>query len=266
LKRNAPDNTAFLPSAPNLDGGGVNGVFQWAQLDTVRGTPHLCGSGSAKSNALPDKSGVPSATRQLRLSLCQGAPCSSHGAGVELRPGARGASKFSFLCRRRRYGYGMDPSQTMSCPECGNNVAVTDRFCSKCFARLEPPGRWRKFLSFFKSAGRPGRHHVNIKKTVTLKTVDKDGERHEYHSLDEAPPEMRAVIEKLEAEALKEQGNCLSFTETSPSGNAVTSGMISRKTVSVYKVKDASGNERVYHSLDELPPEIQEAIRRAQTG
>jgi hypothetical protein len=42
------------------------------QLDTVRGTPHLCGSGSAKSNALPDKSGVPSATRQLRLSLCQG--------------------------------------------------------------------------------------------------------------------------------------------------------------------------------------------------
>jgi len=44
------------------------------QLDTVAGTPHLCGSGPAKSNALPDKSGVPSATRQLRLSLCPVAP------------------------------------------------------------------------------------------------------------------------------------------------------------------------------------------------
>jgi len=41
-----------------------------AQLDTVAGTPHLCGSRPAKSNALPDKSGIPSATRQLRLSLC----------------------------------------------------------------------------------------------------------------------------------------------------------------------------------------------------
>jgi hypothetical protein len=45
-----------------------------AQLDTVAGTLHLCGNGPAKSNALPDKSGVPSATRQLCLSLCPVAP------------------------------------------------------------------------------------------------------------------------------------------------------------------------------------------------
>jgi hypothetical protein len=32
------------------------------------------------------------------------------------------------------------------------------------------------------------------------------------------------------------------------------------------QIKDASGNDLFYHSLDELPPGIQEAIRRAQTG
>jgi hypothetical protein len=32
------------------------------------------------------------------------------------------------------------------------------------------------------------------------------------------------------------------------------------------QIKGASGNDLIYHSLDELPPEIPEAIRRTQTG
>jgi hypothetical protein len=79
--------------------------------------------------------------------------------------------------------------------------------------------------------------------------TDKDGGKHEYHSLDEAPPELRGEIEKLESEALKEN---------------IPSKVISRKSVSVYKIKDASGNERIYHSLDELPPEIRAAVEQAQ--
>jgi len=36
--------------------------------------------------------------------------------------------------------------------------------------------------------------------------LDEDGQRHEYHSLDEVPQELREEIEKLEAEAMKETG------------------------------------------------------------
>jgi hypothetical protein len=157
--------------------------------------------------------------------------------------------KFPFLQPDGGYDCGMNEGKTMNCPACGNTVAETDQFCSKCFARLEPPGLWRKFLSVFQAVNKPQRRILKIKTTATIKTTDKDGQRHEYHSLDEAPPELRADIEKLESEALK--------------GN-VTPGMISRKSVSLFKVKDASGNERIYHSLDEMPPDIRALVENFQ--
>jgi hypothetical protein len=40
--------------------------------------------------------------------------------------------------------------------------------------------------------------------------------------------------------------------------------VITQKNVSLYKVKDASGTERTYHSLEEMPPEIREAFEKAQ--
>jgi len=148
------------------------------------------------------------------------------------------------------YACDMNAGKTMNCPECGNTVAETDQFCSKCFARLEPPGFWRKlFLSLFQVVNTPQGHILTIKKTATIKTTDKDGRRHKYYSLDEASPELRAEIEKLESEALKEN---------------VTPRMISRKSVSLFKVKDASGNERIYHSLDEMPPDVRALVERAQ--
>ncbi len=156
----------------------------------------------------------------------------------------------------------MNAGKTMNCPECGNTVAVTDQFCSKCFARLEPPGFWRKlFLSLFQVANTPQGRILNIKKAVTIKTVGEDGEPHEYHSLDEVPPGMRAEVEKLESEVLK--------NEASPSAETVekTKGaprIISKKSVSVFKIKDASGNEHIYHSLDEMPPDIRALVERAQ--
>ena len=159
----------------------------------------------------------------------------------------------------------MNAGKTMNCPECGNTVAVTDQFCSKCFARLEPPGFWRKlFLSLFQVVNTPQGRILNIKKAVTIKTVGEDGEPHEYHSLDEVPPGMRAEVEKLESEVLAGKGNSLSFTETSPTGNAITSGIIKKQSVSVFKIKDASGNEHIYHSLDEMPPDIRALVERAQ--
>jgi hypothetical protein len=92
----------------------------------------------------------------------------------------------------------------MNCPECANPVEKDAQFCPKCFARIEPPGFWKRFLCLFQSTGRPRRSIINIKKSVTIKTTDKDGQHHEYHSLEDVPPELRAEIEKLSSEALKE--------------------------------------------------------------
>jgi hypothetical protein len=43
-----------------------------------------------------------------------------------------------------------------------------------------------------------------------------------------------------------------------------TGTFITRKTISVFRVKDASGKARVYHSLDELPPDIRTILQKAQ--
>ncbi len=152
----------------------------------------------------------------------------------------------------------MNAGQTMNCPGCGNTVAVTDQFCSKCFARLEPSGFWRKlFFSLFQGVNTPQGRILKIKKTATIRTMDKDGQRHEYHSLDEAPPELRAEIEKLESEVLK--------NEASPSAETVEKAkgaprIISKKSYLVYSIKDATGQERIYRSLDEVPWEKRSQI------
>ena len=143
----------------------------------------------------------------------------------------------------------------MNCPECSSPVAKGAQFCPKCYARIEPPGLWRRFLSLFQTEGKPRRSIITIKQRVNIKTTDKDGRRHEYHSLDQAPREMRAEIEKLESEAQSEALSNVSST----AGKIIT-----RKTISVFRVKDASGKERVYHSLDELPPDIRAAFEKAQ--
>jgi polysaccharide deacetylase 2 family uncharacterized protein YibQ len=82
--------------------------------------------------------------------------------------------------------------------------------------------------------------------------------------MEEVPPEIRLEIETLEKEADQERDNELSVTETSQTGNAITSTIIHRKNISVYKIVDDSGVERTYHSLEEMPPEIRVAIAEAE--
>jgi hypothetical protein len=150
----------------------------------------------------------------------------------------------------------------MNCPDCGNPVEKDAKFCPKCFARIEPPGFLRRLASFFQNLTKPGPHVLKFKTRVTIATLDKDGNRHEYHSVDEAPVEMRSQIETLESEAMKEQVNPLSAETLAQA--AGKPGIISKLTVSIFKSKDASGRERIYHSLDELPPEIRAAVEAAK--
>jgi hypothetical protein len=142
----------------------------------------------------------------------------------------------------------------MNCPECSTPIEKNAHFCPKCYARIEPPGLWQRFLSLFQGQGQRRTSVVTIRKTLNIKTRDKDGQAREYHSLDEVPAELRAQIQQLESDAEKE----------ALSGGSNTGKLITRKTTSVIKVKDAAGNERIYHSLDELPPELRAVVENAQ--
>jgi hypothetical protein len=148
----------------------------------------------------------------------------------------------------------------MNCPDCGHPVESDAPHCPKCLARMEPPTLWQKLLRFFQDTDAPRQPIVNIKKTVSITTTDEGGQ-HEYHSLDEAPPELRKEIEKLEAEGLKEG---FRFSSSDGPTTRITTKITGERTVSLFKVKDAEGNERIYHSLEELPPEIRAAFEQAQ--
>jgi hypothetical protein len=148
---------------------------------------------------------------------------------------------------------------TMSCPQCGATIEADAQFCPECFARIEPPGFWRKLFSAFRGPAKPRRPVVHIEKRVTIKTTDPQGRQHEYHSLDDVPPELRGEIEKLQAEAMKQRAS-----STSSTTEGFTTRIVSRKSVSVYKLKDASGQERIYHSLEEMPPELRAAVEQAR--
>ena len=78
------------------------------------------------------------------------------------------------------------------------------------------------------------------------------------------PPEIQSQIEALEKEAAQESGKELCVTETSQTGSAITSKTIREKNISVYKIVDESGVERVYHSLEEMPPKVRAAIAEAE--
>ena len=149
----------------------------------------------------------------------------------------------------------------MNCPDCGNPVEKEAQFCPKCFARIESPTFWRKLLRLFQSTNKHRQPIIKIKRTVSINTTDADGQHHEYHSLDEVPPELRQEIEKLESEGLKE-----SFRSSSSDGltTKITTKIVSTKSASLFKVKDAEGNERTYHSPEELPPEIRAPFEQAQ--
>jgi hypothetical protein len=147
----------------------------------------------------------------------------------------------------------MDPSKTIACPECGNMVAVTDQFCSKCFSALQPPTFWQRLAAWFRSTFKPGPHTLVLNRTESFKIISKQGEQKVYRSIDEVPPEYREDLVKLQAEVAK-----------SPQG-ATTSRFVVHKDRAEIKLRDASGNEQVYHSLEEMPPQWRALIESELT-
>lgn len=149
----------------------------------------------------------------------------------------------------------------MNCPDCGNPIEKDATFCPKCYARIEPPSLLRRLTVLFQNLSKPRPSILSSQHTDKFITVDNDGNRHEYRSVAEMPLELRSQIEKFQ-EASKEQGSAVS-------GDMSTSDIdeakrILQKNFPVYKFRDASGQEHVFHSLDELPPNVQEALKRLQ--
>lgn len=150
----------------------------------------------------------------------------------------------------------------MNCPDCGNPVEKGAQFCPKCFARIAPPNLLQRLTSFFQSLSKPGPIVLGTKRTTRITLVDKDGNRREYKSVDDVPPGMRSQIEEWEADAMNESSGLLSAEALAQTKDQP--GTIIHKSLATCKFRDTAGHEHVYHSLDELPPKVQEALKRLQ--
>jgi hypothetical protein len=146
-------------------------------------------------------------------------------------------------------------SKTMVCPKCGNVVAVTDQFCSKCFEKVERPSFWRRLGAWFQSRIKlaPNSATLVLTKDVRIESIGRKSVKHVYHSLDEVPPEFRAAAEKLKAEL-----------DAKPGSDVVSNDTIIRENIQEFKIKNAFGKEQVYHSLNEMPPETRALFEKLQ--
>ncbi len=147
----------------------------------------------------------------------------------------------------------------MNCPDCGIVIETGVQFCPKCYVRIEPPTFWQKLIGCFRSKGKPPQPMVTINETVSVSMTDEHGQHHEYHSLDELPPEVREAIRRAQVEGVKQ-----TFRSSSSDGCTTRITTMGEKTVSLYKVQNESGTETVYHSLEEMPPDIRAAFEEAE--
>jgi hypothetical protein len=128
-----------------------------------------------------------------------------------------------------------------------------------------PPAPVKALLDFIErvtglAAALPSRFEVDAAGSG-FKVITEDKPRvveHTFRSLEEVPPELRSEVERLMRKA-----------ESSPDGTAEGSSALSAEIVrttgvdgvsgsksEVIRFRDWDGVERVYNSVDEMPPEI----------
>ena len=99
---------------------------------------------------------------------------------------------------------------------------------------------------------------------VHIQITDEFGHVHNYSSIDEVPQEYRKAIDSIGEKATSEDGKDHSTTEISQSGEAVITRTVEHRSSTQYKFMDESGVERVYHSLEEMSPELRDAVIAAK--
>lgn len=107
-------------------------------------------------------------------------------------------------------------------------------------------------------------HSNDSHKSVHIEITDESGRVHNYSSIDEVPLEYRKAIDSIGKQATSEDAKDHSTTEISESGDAVVVRTSHFRSSTQYKFKDESGVEHVYHSLEEMPPELRDAVIAAK--
>lgn len=113
--------------------------------------------------------------------------------------------------------------------------------------------------------------HPVVKKSISIKVVGADERERTYASVEELPPDLRAEIESSMREAEKANGLETSSVNASTTKDGLTISVVRRKeasivrpsTVSYYRIVDKAGTERIYYSLDEMPPDLRAAVTDA---
>lgn len=138
----------------------------------------------------------------------------------------------------------------MACPHCEEERSNQQKFCRHCFEIFPRPGamgRLRRALGFAARKGsRDGDVVVQRSESKIFEIYDpQTGQVHHYSDPSELPEPVREVLKEA---ALQEAA----ATETRVEAHEE------------FRVSDGTGKERVYQSLDEMPPEIRSLFRKAR--
>jgi hypothetical protein len=104
------------------------------------------------------------------------------------------------------------------------------------------------------------------KKRVAIQIADESGVVRSYSSMDELPPDYREEFDAMEKSASQQGGQDHSISETSQAGDSMVSRTVQRRSFTQYRFMDESGVERVCDSLEEMPPELRDAVIAAKKG
>lgn len=99
---------------------------------------------------------------------------------------------------------------------------------------------------------------------VHIHITDEFGQVHNYSSMNELPQEYRKAIDAIGKQPSADDSMNRSSTEVSQSGDAVITRTLEHRSSTQYIFRDESGREHIYHSLEEMPPELRAAVIAAK--
>ena len=126
----------------------------------------------------------------------------------------------------------------MHCSKCGAEIPDGQDACVQCFTPVPRPGLLSGLVQWLKRCAAPRPTIIRRVNQVVVSGVGQ-GIRQVFRSLADVPPDMRAQIEA-----------------------ALAGGAI--KTV--VTVRDASGHEQTYHSINEMPANLRSLYEHARAA
>ena len=192
------------------------------------------------------------------------------------------------------------------CSRCGALIPAGEKYCKNCVAGKKP-GLLSRLLDWISSFTKTLGSSVTVKKSFRVNIVtrkDKDaktgdlirqseqiemvnentGETKHLGSMDQLPPHLRELVEKMRAKAEKEGVSVVHESMASvrvvdpATGRSIFDASVGHQDPDVWKhlddllnqgghhyiFRDSAGNEFAYESLDQMPAEIRAVFERAK--